>query len=180
MQYKYADHISDYIDNIGQYGDIHGHICPAKAPVHCGAGMIDSQRRIGISRNPQIHHAGIHNGILHSAEQQTEHPLISDQHQHGSHQRKDRSRHQKLTGRFSRLLLLFPADVLAEHDRAAGCQRCKQIDEDRVKLINQGHPGHCSLSCMADHQRICDSHQHHKELFQNQRNNHSLQIFIRK
>ena len=163
-QDEYADHISNHIDDIGRYGQVHGDAGLANAAKQCGTGIVDGQGRIGIGGNAQIKDAGIHHILFNLPKQRSQHSLISQEHKHPDEQGKCRREGQKLAGSFSGILRCPPPDVLADDNRAAGSQCGEQIDENGVELIHQRDPGYRRFSGVADDQGVCQPHQHHQQL----------------
>ena len=120
VEYKDAQTVAHHVNQVGQNGNVHGGTGFPQAPVQCRACIINGQGRVGIGRNPQVGHAGLHHRGLHPAKKQEHQPLIERQHQGGADHRKQEGGGQQLGRRGSCLGQVLPANVLADDHGTAG------------------------------------------------------------
>ena len=90
MQYKHTNEISNDIDDIGRYRQIHGHTVFSHTAKKGSTGVVNRQCRIGIRRNSKVCNASLHHRSFYLTEHQTEHSFISNQNQHCDQYGKNR------------------------------------------------------------------------------------------
>ena len=70
--------------------------------------------------------------------------------------------------------------VLADNHSAARSKCRKKVNKYRIEHVDQGNTGYCCIPSEADHKGVCHAYQYYQQLFQQQRNNHLLNVMIGK
>lgn len=74
------------------------------------------------------------------------------------------------------VMLVFP---MLRHSAARSKCR-KKVNKYRIEHVDQGNTGYCCIPSEADHKSIGHAYQHYQQLFQQQWNNHLLNVMIGK
>lgn len=178
MQDEYAHAVARHVDDVGDDGNVHGHVGFPDTAAQCRPRIVDGQERQGQRGDPEIGLTRRHHVRFDAAEQQPQKLSAEHQYQRRHHHGDDRRDHQQLSRRTGRRLVIFAADVLADDDCAAGGQRREQEDQHGVEGRDQRHAGHVRLAGKADHERVGDAHEHQQKLLDKQRNDQIPQVFV--
>ena len=72
------------------------------------------------------------------------------------------------------------AEQLRDHDRAAGCQRRKDVDDEYVEHIDQRYAGNRRFTDRGDHHRVGQTDRDGEHLLDNERKNQLFECSIGK
>ena len=131
-------------------------------------GVIDGQEGIGQGRPEKIHPAVVHHLRLDFPENQVEDGVSSDEADSHNKRRHSRGHQQQLLGGDVGPLVVLPPQVLGRHDRPAGGQGGKDVDEQDVDSVHQGHAGHGRLPGAGHHDGVGHANGDRQELLHNQ------------
>ena len=180
MQHKDAHVVAHHVDHVGDYRHHHGDARLAHAAEEGGTRVVDRQRRIRECGDAQVGEAGCHDVGLDTAKHQPQQLPREQQHRCAHTHREDRREHEKLARRLTREVAVARTHVLRHNHGTAGRQSREQKDEHGVELVDQRHAGDGCLACLADEERVGQTHEHDEQLLEEQGHNHARKVTVRK
>ena len=163
------------VDDVHDEGAEHGYFAVAHGAKQRRARVVYRHKGISGGGQQEIDESAGHHSALHLPKQQGKDVLAQNQRQYRQQGGGDHGGVEQLLGRRVGLLRLPAAQVLGYHDRSAGGQGGKDLDQQHVEPVHQGHAGYGRFPGGGHHNGIRHAHRHQQQLLDDQRDDQPQQ-----
>ena len=163
--------IAAHIDPVHHQTGLHGDLAVSRTAENGRSRVVQRQEGKGQGGNAEVSQTGLHHIGGNRPEEEPEQTTRQDQ--TGSHdaQTEHGGQEHQLPCALPSLLLPPRPQKLAGNHGAAGGQGGKQVQNDVVDHVHQGHTGYGGLSHSGDHHPVAHAHQGRQGLLHHQRKN---------
>ena len=167
----HTQRIAAHIDPVHHQTGLHGDLAVSRTAENGRSRVVQRQEGKGQGGNAEVSQTGLHHIGGNRPEEEPEQTTRQDQ--TGSHdaQTEHGGQEHQLPCALPSLLLPPRPQKLAGNHGAAGGQGGKQVQNDVVDHVHQGHTGYGGLSHSGDHHPVAHAHQGRQGLLHHQRKN---------